>query len=121
MKSPGNVHNKKRLDFVVRYQIDPQTPDGLLLTFLLSYPFGNHKELILQAIRAFWLPLAYQNSGQYSAEEVRELGKKAIALLSSQADYLGLLLGLKDSSNLFFSQDDEGDETSFYSFNDQGF
>ena len=110
MTEDNNYQDKKRLDFSVRYQIEENTTDALLLKFLQSYPFGNHKELILQAIRAFWLPLAYQQSGQYSTEEVLDIGKKAMDLLNSQADYISLILGLKQAPTIPLNQSEKIEE-----------
>lgn len=121
---------KKALDFIVRYQVQDESSDALVLKFIQSYPFGHHKELILQALRAFWLPLAYHESGQYSPQEVQSVAHQAVALLTTQAHYINSILGLNlpsfsisQTHNLEIDEDE--DDSIFQTFSsalsDEGF
>jgi hypothetical protein len=131
MREKNSYKNGKRLSFSLRYQIAENTPDALLLNFINSYPFGQPKELVIQSLRAFWLPFAYQKSGQYSEEEVKEVGKKAIALLTSQSDYIASILGIISPQSLLSQcpdipvKNDDYDDSLFqpsaYTFSDEGF
>jgi hypothetical protein len=124
--------NNKRLSFSLRYQVAENTPDALLLKFINSYPFGQPKELVIQSLRAFWLPFAYHKSGQFSEEDVKEVGQKAIALLTFQSDYIASILGMispsssiNKSADIPFQNEDEEEDSFFmpspYLLSDEGF
>ncbi|NEQ64348.1 MAG: hypothetical protein F6K21_02395 [Symploca sp. SIO2D2] len=85
---------QRQLSFNWRYQPVVNTPDALLLTYIKEHPISPVKEMMLQALRAFWLPLACLKSGNYSKEELELVGLEAVHALEKQADYLRFQLKL---------------------------
>ena len=57
---------KKQANFSFRYQPAKDSTDAVLLDYLKNHAVLDTKTLILDALRAFWLPFAYQESPKYS-------------------------------------------------------
>nr|ADN18593.1 hypothetical protein Cyan7822_6955 [Gloeothece verrucosa PCC 7822] len=80
----------------LRIQRERSSPDYELLRFVKDYPLATTKEMVIEALRAFWLPLACQKSGRYDREQIRELGRQAISCLQGQIEHLIKVLELSD-------------------------
>ncbi|HAG85187.1 MAG TPA: hypothetical protein DCL61_29565 [Cyanobacteria bacterium UBA12227] len=79
----------KQLDINFRFRPLLSTPDGILLNYLKKQETSiiSH-EMILKALRAFWLPEAYQESGKKKRQELKKLAQNMILVLEEQANYL---------------------------------
>ncbi|MBE9210582.1 hypothetical protein IQ244_29590 [Nostoc sp. LEGE 06077] len=53
------------VDFFFRYRPAADSPDGVLLRYLLSHNPTQRKQMILKALRAFYLVAAYGDRGQF--------------------------------------------------------
>jgi hypothetical protein len=53
------------VDFFFRYRPAADSPDGVLLRYLLSFNPTQRKQMILKALRAFYLVAAYGDIGQF--------------------------------------------------------
>jgi hypothetical protein len=61
-----------RLDIVFRFRPSAESPDGLLLHYLKNLgvtPISN--EMVLKALRAFWLPDTYFDCGEKRGGELK--------------------------------------------------
>jgi hypothetical protein len=86
---------QERRNFNFRYQPYANTPDGILISYLQTGDtVRSGKEMILPALRAFWLPLAYQQAGNFSNDELRQMGLICCNALEHQLAYIRLLLRL---------------------------
>ena len=79
---------KERVDFLWRYQPFKSTPDGVLMSYIKGNLLLPSRELILQALRPYWLPLAYLEKGDTDPVNLGRLFKNAVYVLEKQALYL---------------------------------
>jgi hypothetical protein len=79
----------KQLDIKFRFRPLLSTPDGILLDYLKKQETSiiSH-EMMLKALRAFWLPDAYQHCGKKKRQELKKLAQNMIFVLEEQANYL---------------------------------
>ena len=56
--------NSEKLDFNFRYRPKADSPDGILIRYLLSFEQTERKQLILKALRTFYLVAAYGELGE---------------------------------------------------------
>jgi hypothetical protein len=64
-KSPKN---KPRVRFI--FEPDRTSPNGITYSWLIHGTY-NGKEKAATATRAFWLPFAYEATGEYSEDELQ--------------------------------------------------
>ncbi|MTJ55761.1 hypothetical protein FJR38_25380 [Anabaena sp. UHCC 0253] len=101
---PNRQNNRQKEDFSFRYRPLANTVDGKLIAYLQQ---GNKaqtgKEMVLQAIRICWLPLAYKtlvNTGVgISDQEVHRIGLICCHALEQHLAYLRMELGLPQKSS----------------------
>jgi hypothetical protein len=68
-----------RYDYRVRLQPPRHTRDAILLAYLRrnEHPYLQHDEMVLMALRSFWLPIAYahhiDNGGNVSDKAFKHL------------------------------------------------
>ncbi|MDB9509645.1 hypothetical protein PN499_00295 [Kamptonema animale CS-326] len=79
---------KERVDFLWRYQPFKSTPDGVLMSYIKGNLLLPSREMILQALRPYWLPLAYLEKGDIDPVILGRLFKNAVYVLEKQALYL---------------------------------
>ncbi len=89
---------KKQASFSLRYQPNNNTPDAAMINYLKTNQYSSSKDLSLEALRAFYLPVACLHSGKYSPEQLQKVGEKAIYALQRQADYISFALKLETHS-----------------------
>lgn len=79
----------KQFDFRFRYQVSEKSPHATLFKYLSSKEteFPLH-QMMAWALSAFWYPLAWRWSKQYSEAELRAIACKAIQELQAQINYL---------------------------------
>lgn len=85
----------KKFDYRVRIQAAADSPDGILLDCLKNerHQSYSHKEMLLWALRAYWMPIAYrlqQEQGKRSLSEtqMKRMAQDAIHQLRQQIAYL---------------------------------
>ncbi|MEZ2247299.1 hypothetical protein [Microcoleus sp.] len=79
---------KERVDFLWRYQPFKSTPDGVLMSYIKGNLMLPSREMILQALRPYWLPLAYLEKGNIDPVILERLFKNAVYALEKHALYL---------------------------------
>lgn len=68
------MDNQESVDFFFRYRPAADSPDGVLLRYLLSFNSTQRKQMILKALRAFYLVAAYGDLGEFQEfSDVQEL------------------------------------------------
>jgi hypothetical protein len=83
--------NKERVRFV--FEPDRHSPNGITFSWLIHSTYGG-KEKAATATRAFWLPFAYRDNGNYAAAELKELAQQSIWRLEEQIQHLQEAFGL---------------------------
>ena len=85
----------QQLDIKFRFQPMAKSPDGILLEYLKNHLCSASitQELVLKALRAYWLVDAYQHSGAKKAE-LKRLAQNTIFALEEHANYLRTVYGL---------------------------
>ena len=81
----------------VMFQHAQTNANGEVLRWILEHEDGLRaaKEKGLEALRAFWLPLARKESGHFSTEELQNAAKIAVWRLQEQIYYLQSLFNLE--------------------------
>ncbi len=74
----------------VLFQYSENNADGEVLRWMLDHEDGLRvgKEKGIEALRAFWLPLARKQSGRFSSEQLQNAAKIAVWRLQEQIYYL---------------------------------
>ena len=88
---------KERVTYYLRCQPYIDSPEGILVNYLLHHPVYDSKRVAFEAFEAFWKALAYQAQSAGSEEEVRILGWDCINSLLNQVDYIRARLELDGS------------------------
>ncbi|WP_157453234.1 hypothetical protein [Coleofasciculus chthonoplastes] len=94
---------RKRRDILFRFQPMADTPDSVVLDYLKSGVSPN--ELVLRAIRAYWLPFAYQATGVRNQAELAAAAQEAIFCLEGQIEQLRQAFGLKPEELVSYQQE----------------
>ncbi len=87
----------KQQDFRFRYQPEDGTEDAYLVEYLKNVPLGERREMILGALRAFWLPLALKQA-QLNSQFLKTVGLREMRNLGYQLDLLREELSLNAPS-----------------------
>jgi hypothetical protein len=74
-------------DFRFRLQPLKSSPDIVLLSYLKSQGKASN-DLVLRAIRAFWMPFAYQDCGEKQEQDLKLLAANMVFVLEDHANYL---------------------------------
>ncbi len=95
MISNTSTHNDDRFDYHLRLQPMLDSPDRVLCHYLKtqSNTIYSHKEMVLSALRAYWMPIAYEDYRHHSDtpftdDELRKLARTAISHLRERAEML---------------------------------
>jgi hypothetical protein len=83
--------NKERVRFI--FEPDRHSPNGITFSWLIHNTYGG-KEKAATATRAFWLPFAYRDNGNYAEVELKELAQQSIWRLEEQIQHLQEAFGL---------------------------
>ncbi|MBD2695020.1 hypothetical protein [Anabaena catenula] len=95
----SNENDRYRKDFKFHYRPYSNTVDGLLITYLQQGDGArSSKEMVLQALRMCWLPLAYKAQAGISDQEVYRVGLICCHALEQHLAYLRMELGLSHKS-----------------------
>ena len=79
---------KERVDFLWRYQPLKSTADGVLMSYIKGNLLLPSREMILQSLRPYWLPLAYLEKGNIDPVILGRLFRNAVYALEKHALYL---------------------------------
>ncbi|MEG3926145.1 hypothetical protein [Microcoleus sp. T3_D1] len=79
---------KERVDFLWRYQPLKSTEDGVLMSYIKGNLLLPSREMILQSLRPYWLPLAYLEKGNIDPVILERLFRNAVYALEKHALYL---------------------------------
>ena len=83
------TNNGNRLDVRLRFQPKAKSLDGVLFGYLKpSRENIVYQEMILKALRAFWLPEAYRQTGEKKGQALKKLAQDMIFTLEEHANYL---------------------------------
>ena len=82
---PANPDKKSRVRFI--FEPDRTSPNGITYSWLIHDAYSG-KEKAATATRAFWLPFAYRQSGNYSEAELRDLAQQSIWQMEAQIQHL---------------------------------
>lgn len=66
--------------------------DAILLDFLKENQSATASKLVLEALRAYWLPVAVKNNA--SPERTREIAQNCLRTLEVQANYISTICEL---------------------------
>lgn len=84
----GSQVSPQKVDFRFRLRTDTSTVEGILLDYIRSgyHPSFPAKEMLVRAVRAFWLPFAYSDRQdlQVAPAFVKRLAQEAISSLRQQ-------------------------------------
>ena len=87
-KKSGDTMPPEEVDFRFRIRTDTNTVEGILLNYVRSgyHPSFLAKEMILRALKAFWLPFAYgdRQDLQVSSAFLKRLAQEAVSSLKQQ-------------------------------------
>lgn len=101
-KQGNRQRNAQKEDFSFRYRPLANTVDGKLIAYLQQRNKPQTaKEMILQALRMCWLPLAYKAQADtgISDQEVRRISLMCCHALEQHLAYLRMELGLPHKSS----------------------
>lgn len=94
----------KKFDYRVRIQVAAESPDGILLDCLKNerHQSYSHKEMLLWALRAYWMPIAYQLQQEQGKQflsdaQMRRMAQHAIHQLRQQITYLQSTFGVEQN------------------------
>ena len=82
---------KSRVRFI--FEPDRTSPNGITYSWLIHGTYKG-KEKAATAARAFWLPFAYEASGDYSEAELRDLAQQSIWQMEAQIQHLREKFGI---------------------------
>ena len=79
----------------LKFQADEDSPEGVVLSYLNSLGSRESKDLILYALRAWYLPLAYKAKGDLSDDQLKIIALESCDALENRARYLRQLFFLE--------------------------
>ena len=88
---------KQQLDIKFRFQPLRSSPDGILLDYIKNRQELDSisNEMVLKALRAYWLADAYQNCGAKKGQQLKKLAINMIFALEEHANYLRTVFGIE--------------------------
>ena len=95
------MSNRDYFDYRIRIQVPRGSPDAILLESLKHdlHPSFSHREMVLWALRGYWLPTAYQlqnHQGKAIADdELKPMALDAIHRLKEQIFYIETTFGVR--------------------------
>ncbi|BAZ83777.1 hypothetical protein PN497_08780 [Sphaerospermopsis kisseleviana CS-549] len=85
---------QKILDKRLRFQFRENTSDGILLNYLLNHSYKNIDELVWQAVRICFMPLAYINVDGVDDDLLKEVTLSSLIDCLKHWDYIQIKLNL---------------------------
>lgn len=87
-------NHKERVRFI--FEPDRHSPNGITFSWLIHKTYGG-KEKAAIATRAFWLPFAYRDTGNYGEADLKEMAQQSIWRLEEQIQHLRAAFELEPS------------------------
>ena len=88
---PPSETGKGRVRFI--FEPDRTSPNGMTYSWLIHQTY-NGKEKAATAVRAFWLPFAYQEADESTEAELKDLAQQSIWQMEAQIQHLRESFGL---------------------------
>ena len=86
---------KKCINFRLRLQPLADSPEAAVLSHLTSLGSRSSNQLILQVLRAWFLPFAYQEKDDLSDEKLKKVALEACNALEQHIIYIRQMFGLE--------------------------
>ncbi len=94
MEKKFSSQRAKTIELRFRYQAKKISQQGYLFDFLQNDEVSTCKEMILQAIKAYWMPIAMAKTNHFSEDELEFVGLRAIQELKRQMIEIAMSVGL---------------------------
>jgi hypothetical protein len=95
MNTQPSTQPQDRFDYCLRMQFPVNSPDSVLCNYLKtqSNAVYSQKEMVLSALRAYWMPIAYEHyrhhlDASVTNDQLRHMACNAIAHLRERAEML---------------------------------
>ena len=88
---PPSETGKGRVRFI--FEPDRTSPNGMTYSWLIHQTY-NGKEKAATAVRAFWLPFAYQEADESTEAELKDLAQQSIWQMEAQIQHVRESFGL---------------------------
>ena len=92
-ESPENNSSKSKPRVRFIFEPDRTSPNGITYSWLIHGTYKG-KDKAATATRAFWLPFAYEASGDHSEAELRDLAQQSIWQMEAQIQHLREKFGI---------------------------
>lgn len=86
----------KSIEIRFRCQAKKISQQGYLFDFLQNDEVSTCKEMILQALKAYWMPIAMAKTNHFSDDELEFVGLRAIQELKRQMIEIAMSVGLDE-------------------------
>jgi hypothetical protein len=94
--------NRKMIDYRVRIQVAEDSPDGVLLDFLKHerHPSFSHKEMVLWALRGYWMAIAFrqrkdEGNDLVTDTQMQRIVADALHQMAQQINYIQSTFGIE--------------------------
>ncbi len=84
----------KLLEKKIRFRFKENTPNGILLEYLSNHPDKKCEELIWEALRMLFMPLAYLHAGETNEKYMYELTMSSLLVCLNHWNLVQLKLNL---------------------------
>lgn len=104
------MSEEKLLETRIRFRYREHSLDGMLLKYLLNYPDKDIKDLLWEAAKMCFLPIAYVKSGGHDQKQLKKLIVYSFFELSRQWNYIQIELkfDLPSPKTILQSMESEG-------------
>jgi len=83
------------IELKLRIKKSKRQGEGQMLAYMMNHPTLVTAEVVLEACRAYWMPLAFFHEGESNAAVLRSVGWKAIGELEAQIKLIKRVLQLE--------------------------
>ena len=87
------------IELKLRIKKSRRQGEGKLLDYMMNHPTLGSAEVVMEACRAYWMPLAFFHEGESNAAVLREVGWKAIGELEMQIKLIKRVLMLEQAGS----------------------
>ena len=83
------------IELKLRIKKSRKQGEGKLVDYMKNHPTHGTAEVVMEACRAYWMPLAFFHAGESNTAVLREVGWKAIGELEAQIKLIKRVLQLE--------------------------
>ncbi len=83
------------IELKLRLKKSRKQGEGKLVEYMMNHPTLSSAEVVMEACRAYWMPLAFAHLGESNEAVLRSVGWKAIGELESQIKLIKRVLQLE--------------------------